>query len=148
MGSNAKSVFHGYLFWLCAAIVVTLLLATAMGFCLAALYLYLIGLLAPTFAALITAAGALLLGGLLVFFAWFACRFCCVRAGGAHKSRKASAQGGEALNSVLLSLATEWIASNAKKASLAGLLAGVLAGASPELRRLLIKVLREATSSE
>ena len=140
-----KNLLQDYLLWLCVAVVVTLLLATTAGLCLAALYLYLIGLFAPEFAALITAGATLFLAGLIALCAWLACRRGC-----AQKSRKSSEQaeqGEDVLNSVLASLVTDWIAANAKKATFAGLLAGVATGASPELRHLLMRALRGSGSS-
>ncbi len=137
-----KNLLQDYLLWLCVAVVVTLLLATTAGLCLAALYLYLIGLFAPEFAALITAGATLFLSGLIALCTWLACRRGC-----AQKSSEPAEQGDNVLNSVLASLVTDWIASNAKKATFAGLLAGVATGASPELRHLLMRTLRGSGSS-
>lgn len=147
-GSNAKRTVQDYLLRVCAAAVITLLLATALGLCLAALYLYLINVLAPPFAALITAGGTLILCGLVVLFVWLANNYYRARADSVQKTRKTGDRGGDALNSVLVELATDWIASNAKKASFAGLLGGILTGASPELRQMLIRALRGSTSSK
>lgn len=142
IGSYVRLAFQKYLFTICAATIITLLLATALGFLLAALYLYLIGMLAPPVAALVTAGAALVLSGLVALSLWLANRYRFARADRIKTSRDTSDQDIGAMDSVLVGIATDWIASNAKKASFAGLLAGVLMGVSPEVRQMLILALR------
>lgn len=117
---------------------VGLLLASAMfaaaacAFLLLALYTFAAGILAPMLAALVTAGGALVLGGLLMLGG-----FCCrsVHRG----SRRQHSPDPEELGGMVMHL----LRRNAKKATVAALVAGVALGVSPELRRSLIQLLGE-----
>ncbi|HEX5314928.1 MAG TPA: hypothetical protein VFX38_08510 [Gammaproteobacteria bacterium] len=138
--ARLKDRLQGYTIALGAGVVVALLLATVAGLCLAALYLYLIGIFIAPFAALLTAAGALFLAGLIALGTWIA-RTCCEDSGGSSRKSGARATSGDGFDSMLLELAAEWIRSNAKGASVAAGLAGLAAGVSPQLRKLLISLL-------
>ncbi|MGH8160764.1 MAG: hypothetical protein ACRESR_01170 [Gammaproteobacteria bacterium] len=113
------------------------LAAAAAGLALAALYLFASGLLGGMLAALVTAGGALVLAGFLALGS----RCCRAWHRGARRRRS---EGPEELADVLVHL----LRRNAKKATLAALVAGVALGVSPQLRRSVIRLLREFSKSK
>lgn len=114
------------------AVGAAVLAAAAAGLALAALYLFTAAILGGMLAALVTAGGALVLGGLLMVGG-----LCC-RVIHHGSPRRRSPQPDE-----LGDIAMHLLRRNAKKASVAALVAGFTLGVSPELRRSLIRILDE-----
>ncbi len=108
-----------------------LLAAAAAGLALAALYLFAAGVLGGMLAALVTAGGALILAGLLLLGG-------CGRRAWHRDSRRRHLDPGE-IGEVLARL----LRHNAKKATVGALITGLALGMSPELRRSLLRLLKD-----
>jgi hypothetical protein len=136
-----RKAFAGFMAAAVATALIGLMLCAGIGFCIAALYLWLAGLLATPAAAAVTGGTVLA----LVILTLAPIRLGMQRSSSARDEGRPRRRRGSAadLESVVTAAITRWIASNSKTATLTALLGGVAAGASPELRRIIKRVLRE-----
>jgi hypothetical protein len=135
-----KSMLRAYVRRIAVAIVAGLLGAAAVALALLALYFFAIGFLGPMLAALVTAGGALVLAG-LIMLGGCACRM------GHRRARPASGANHSRDPAEIANQAMRFLRRNPKKSVGAALVTGLVLGASPKLRRSLIRVAKELADS-
>jgi hypothetical protein len=116
-----------------SCVVAGLLAAAAVALALLALHSYAAAVLDPTFGALVTDGGALVLAGFVLLGDYF-----CQRAARKTPQQPSNPDPEDARN-----IALGFLKRNPKQASAAAAAAGVILGLSPKLRRSLIRLLNE-----